>query len=263
MADHGRILRAFIMTFIVVSFLAAQQPSNTEAPKHWGYTDENGAVPPSDWGTLPGDDLCKIGHQESPINLSSKVPAEKTAGPKFEYHPTGLSIVNNGHTVQMNTDPGSAITVNGKSYKLAQFHFHAPSEHTVDGKHYPLEIHLVHLNDAGQPAAVVGIMVRAGKPNPALDAAMSQLPEEQGKPVQLKGPVDLSSILPASGGFWHYPGSLTTPPCTEGIQWFVMESSIEMSRQQISSFTSLPEMGETARPVQEIGDRKVERLARQ
>lgn len=263
METHGRMLRAVLTAVLIVTFLAAQQTSNTEAPKHWGYTDENGAVPPSQWGTLPDDALCGTGQHQSPINLSSKVPGEKSAGPKFDYHSAAVSIVNNGHTVQVNTDPGNSITVSGKTYKLAQFHFHAPSEHTIDGKHYPLEIHLVHLNDAKQPAAVVGIMVRSGKPNPALAATMSHLPEEEGQTSDFKGPVDLSAIPPTSGGFWSYPGSLTTPPCSEGIQWFVMESSIEMSRQQISAFSSLTHMGDTARPVQAVGDRKVERLPRQ
>jgi carbonic anhydrase len=170
--------------------------------------------------------------------------------------------VNNGHTVQMTTDPGSTIAVGGKTYKLAQFHFHAPSEHTVDGQHFPLEIHLVHINEANQPAAVVGIMVKEGSANSVIDQPMNQLPSEEGKTTTFKGPFSLSALPSSSGGFWHYAGSLTTPPCTEGIQWFVMVNPIEMSPKEISEFASLPHMAETARPIQALGDRKLEILAR-
>jgi carbonic anhydrase len=265
-----RILRAVGVTALFSALLAAQQTSKSEsaaAPaspheKHWGYVGNADVAGPAEWGSLAGASTCSSGHQQSPINLPTRATAQKTSGPKFAYQPTKLSMVNNGHTIQMNTDPGNTITVDGKTYRLAQFHFHAPSEHTVDGRHYPLEIHLVHVDEANRPAVVVGILVRTGKEDTALDTAFRRLPESEGEKADLQAPMDLPGLPPQSGGFWHYAGSLTTPPCTEGIQWFVMESSIAMSRAQISAFTGIPNMDETARPVQATGDRKLERVGR-
>jgi carbonic anhydrase len=258
--EAGSQKMLFVCGFWLLAFglLLAAQSSHSE--KHWGYSDEDGAIPPSKWGTLAGASLCGAGHQQSPIDLSTKAPAHSANVPTLDYHASGLSLVNNGHTVQANIDAGSAISVGSTTLTLAQFHFHAPSEHTVDGKHFPLEIHFVHVNDAGQPAAVLGVLVRKGHENAAIDPAMSRLPHDEGKTETLPS-IDLAA-LPPSGGFWHYAGSLTTPPCTEGVQWYVMEHAIEMSSHEISEFTSLAHMSHTARPVQPVGDRQVERLER-
>jgi len=262
MARLSRLLSPIAIVALAASVLAARQAASTEGQKHWGYSAEGGAIPPSAWGTVPGAALCGTGHQQSPIDLSSKAPVGTSAGLTFDYRASSLAIVNNGHTVQMNTDPGSTISVGGRTYKLAQFHLHAPSEHTIDGQHLPLEIHFVHVNDANQPAVVVGVMVRSGSANSTLDPVMARLPGEEGKTTTFSGPIALAQVLPSSGGFWHYAGSLTTPPCTEGMQWYVMDSPIDMSRQEISAFTSLGHMAHTDRPIQALGDRKVERLAR-
>jgi len=240
-------------------------PSASHTP-HWGYATGPDVVGPSQWGSLSGNTACSAGHEQSPIDLPAGSTAAmplKAGGPQFTYHPAKLVILDNGHTIQMNTDPGNAINVAGKTYKLAQFHFHAPSEHTIGGKHFPLEIHLVHVDDANRPAAVVGILVKAGESNAALDAAFKHLPQHEGEQADLASPLDLPALPPSTGGFWHYSGSLTTPPCTESVQWFVMDTAISMSQAQIASFTTIPHMDGTARPVQPLGDRKLERLARQ
>ena len=151
----------------------------------------------------------------------------------FAYKPSSLSMTNNGHTEQMTYEAGSTLgRVGGKdTWTLAQFHFHAPSEHTVDGTSYPLEMHLVHLDAAGKPAAVVGVFIRAGKENAALARAFQSLPAKEGDKVAPPGEtIDAGALLPADKTFFTYAGSLTTPPCTEGITWYVLKAPIEMSR---------------------------------
>jgi carbonic anhydrase len=262
MVSLNRILRALALVLFGAAVLAAQQASHNEGQKHWGYSNEGGAVPPADWGSLPGAETCGTGHEQSPIDLASKTPVSKAAGPAFDYHPSALAIVNNGHTEQINVDPSSTITIAGQTYKLAQFHFHAPSEHTIDGRHFPLEIHFVHVNDANQPAVVVGVLVQAGAQNLVLDPAMTHLPGQEGATAAFQGPVDLGRALPSASGFWHYAGSLTTPPCTEHIQWYVMERPVEMSSAEIAAFTKVPHMAHTDRPVQSSTGRTIEHVVR-
>jgi carbonic anhydrase len=253
-----RFLRPFALMVLGLASLSAQQASHNAEQKHWGYSSEGRAVPPADWGTLPGAELCGAGHEQSPIDLASKSSVTKAATPAFDYHPAALSIVNNGHTEQINVDPGSTIRVGGETYKLAQFHFHAPSEHTIDGRHFPLEMHFVHLNDTNQPAVVVGVLVKTGAANRVLDPAMTRLPGAEGKTATFSGRVDLAEVMSSASGFWHYAGSLTTPPCTEHIQWYVLERPIEMSSAEIAAFTKVPHMAHTNRPVQSAAGRTIE-----
>ena len=244
------------------------QPGTPSAhEKHWGYTDGPETVGPSGWGNLEGDGACATGSHQSPIDLpkggAAQAPKDKdTPALAFDYHRSKLSVVNNGHTVQANLDPGSTVSIAGATYRLVQFHFHAPSEHTVKGEHYPLEIHLVHVDEAGNPALVVGIFVRAGGPNAALEVPLSKLPHHEGETVNLPSvSIDLANLLPQSRGFLHYEGSLTTPPCTEGIRWYVMDSPIQMSQEQIAAFTSVPHMDGSARPTQPLKGRTLEQGA--
>jgi carbonic anhydrase len=151
--------------------------------------------------------------------------------------------------------------VGGKdTWTLAQFHFHAPSEHTVDGTSYPLEMHLVHLDAAGKPAVVVGVFIRAGKENAALARAFQSLPAKEGDTLERVGDtIDAGALLPADKTFFTYAGSLTTPPCTEGITWYVLKAPIEMSRAQIAAYAymKLEHLGHTNRPIQRLGGRVV------
>jgi len=258
----NRFFHPLALCVLGAVYLSAQQASHGEGQKHWGYSSEGGAVPPKDWGTVAGAEVCGTGHEQSPIDLASKSSASSTAGPTFSYQSSALSIVNNGHTAQINVDPGSTITLGGRTYALAQFHFHAPSEHTIDGRHFPLEIHFVHVNDAKQPAVVIGVLVQAGAANPTLGPAMARLPRNESGTSTLPGPVNLAGAFPSASGFWHYAGSLTTPPCTEHIEWFVMERPIEMSKTDIAAFTNIPHMAHTNRPVQSAAGRTIERTVR-
>ncbi len=252
---------------VAVSTLCAQAPESANRKpaaaqeKHWGYEDGAESVGPAKWGTLAGDATCSTGKQQTPINLSTGVATpQDLPNLVFGYKPSSLSMTNNGHTVQMTYEAGSSLgRVGGKdTWTLAQFHFHAPSEHTVDGKSYPLEMHLVHLDAAGKPAAVVGVFIRAGRENAALARAFQSLPAKEGDKIARMGEIiDAGALLPADKTFFTYAGSLTTPPCTEGITWYVLKAPIEMSQAQIAAYMKLEHLGHTNRPIQSLGGRVV------
>lgn len=219
---------------------------------HWGYQGSEG---PGRWGDLSDAyEMCKDGYNQSPIDISTSSPYEMD-GLKFHYDSVGLNMINNGHTVQVNYDGSSLLEVAGNNYSLAQFHFHSPSEHMIDGRHAPMEVHFVHKSDSGR-LAVVGVMVRKGRHNPALEAFWKHMPEASGGTYRNRAiSVDAADILPASRDYFHYNGSLTTPPCSEGVRWFVLKKPIEASEAQISKFLRV--VGENARPVQPLNVRLV------
>ena len=230
--------------------------------KHWSYEDSPDAIGPAHWGDLPGDGTCALGHRQSPIALSDTGPTAASPAKEptleFAYKTSPLVMTNNGHTVQVDYDPGSTATEGGASYRLAQFHFHAPSEHMLDGRRFPLEIHLVHLDDAGKPALVVGVFVKEGAANAALAPVFAALPAHAGdKSAPSGASVDAAAFLPGDHSFFAYDGSLTTPPCSEGIRWRVLRSPIAMSRAQLDAYRSLPHLAHTNRPEQPLGDRRV------
>ncbi|MGH9364908.1 MAG: carbonic anhydrase [Thermoanaerobaculia bacterium] len=230
--------------------------------KHWGYEDGAETVGPEHWGALPGEELCATGRRQSPIALRASgegaAASRDIPGLAFDYRPSKLSMINNGHTVQVNYDVGSSVSEGGTSYRLAQFHFHASSEHTLDGRSFPLEIHLVHVGADGKPELVVGVFVQEGAENAALAAAFRELPKHQGETVApAAATIDAAGVLPAARTHFAYDGSLTTPPCTEGIRWRVLREPIEMSQEQIEAFRSLPHLGRSQRPLQPLGSRAV------
>jgi carbonic anhydrase len=239
---------------VAVSTLGAQD-------KHWGYEDGPESVGPANWGTLEGSATCSAGTQQTPVNLSTGVAAPRDLpNLVFGYQPSTLSMTNNGHTVEMTYAPRSSLGRVGSkdAWTLAQFHFHAPSEHTVDGTSYPLELHLVHLDAGGEPAVVVGVFIRAGGENAALARAFRSLPAKEGETIVPLGErIDAGALLPADKTFFTYAGSLTTPPCTEGITWYVLKTPIEMSPAQIDAYTKLEHLGHTNRPIQSLGGRAV------
>lgn len=250
-----RSLRAvFVVLTLAVVALGAQT-------KHWGYEDSAESVGPAKWGTLPGDELCATGKQQTPINFVSRTAkSQDLPNLVFTYKPTSLSMTNNGHTVQMAYGPGSTLGRVGSSntVSLTQFHFHDPSEHTVDGVSYPMEIHLVHVDAAGKPAAVVGIFVKAGNEHAGLAKAFQNLPAHSGDKSAPAGVmVDAGALLPAEKTFFTYAGSLTTPPCSEGVTWYVFKNPIEMSAAQIAAFSKLEHLSHTNRPIQSLGGRVV------
>jgi len=233
---------------------------NTKATEndsaHWSY---EGETSPEHWGELdPANIACVNGSEQSPINIEfSQVETEEVEGDlQINYEPTSFSLINNGHTVQANAASGSnIIRIEGKEYKLAQFHFHTPSEHEFNGENYEMELHLVH-KDADGKIAVLGVMIQEGEENKSLATIWDILPnEETDKDIAINEPVDLKALLPVDQTAFHYEGSLTTPPCTEEIKWTIFEMPIEMSKEQIEAFRQI--FPDDHRPVQSLNNRKV------
>lgn len=226
-----------------------EEPHAAAEPPHWTYEGEEG---PAHWGEIdPAYAVCGTGTSQSPIDIAA--PSEQDlANIAFHYQPSEVNILNNGHTVQVNYDAGSYIELDGVRYTLAQFHYHAPSEHAVDGKLFAAEIHIVHKNADGQ-LAVVGIMLEDGANDAAFDPFISNLPAEQADVKDAGVKINAAHFLPVVQTTFRYSGSLTTPPCTEGVSWLVMTSPVELSAKQLSALDALFE--DNNRPIQELNDR--------
>jgi carbonic anhydrase len=216
---------------------------------HWAYEGEHG---PDHWGHMSGEyKACSEGKTQSPIDLTGAA-SEELAEIKFDYKASKLNAVNNGHTVQVNYDNGSSISVNGEQYNLVQFHFHTPSEHTVAGKSFGNEMHLVHKNDKGE-LAVVGVLIENGQENAAYKAIWSNLPKKANEKKSVAVDINASELLPKDRKYFTYSGSLTTPPCSENVRWIVLQTPIQMSEGQIKEIQKI--MHNNNRPVQKMHDR--------
>lgn len=218
---------------------------------HWSYEGEAG---PEHWGRLTAEYGGCSGANQSPVNLSRFVDA---ALPSLvvDYRAGGYEAVNNGHTVQVNFTPGSTIHVDGRAFVLKQFHVHAPSENLIDGKSFPMEVHLVHA-DADGHLAVIAVMFSEGAENVALKAAWSRMPGHAGEVTRLASPLSGDTLLPSARGYYRFEGSLTTPPCTEGVIWLVMKTPLTASAGQIRQFTEVMHHPNN-RPVQPLNARVV------
>jgi carbonic anhydrase len=215
---------------------------------HFEYEGEDG---PEAWAELSDHyETCGRGQEQSPIDLANASLAD-LENISFNYGETAVNIINNGHTIQVNVSSGSHIVINGETYNLAQFHFHAPGEHTVAGQSYPLEMHLVH-RAANKALAVVGVFIAEGAENEAFAPVWEHLPAEETGVTATGASVNVAALLPANQLFYRYNGSLTTPPCSEGVLWSVMSTPIEMSAEQIAAFTDI--IAGNNRPVQPIAE---------
>jgi len=226
--------------------------SAKEAAPHWTYEGEEG---PEHWASISKEfETCESGVKQSPIDLVSRTIEVGLDDLKLDWKPSDLTIVDNGHTIQANIPAGNTSVIDGVVYDLVQFHFHKPSEHQVKGEAFPMELHFVHKNAAGG-LAVIGVLLTVGEENPAYDTLWAAQPEEktaEGEGNEVAG-FDLTKLLPPDRHAWRYPGSLTTPPCTEGVSWNVLATPAAVSQHQIDEFR----YDHNARPVQEIGDRLV------
>lgn len=218
----------------------------------WSYTGDTG---PAAWASSnPEFAACASGTMQSPINLVDATDAE-LPDLRMQYRATPLSVSNKGHTLQVNYAPGSRLMVGDTAYELVQFHFHTPSEHRIQGEETPMELHLVHQGPDGG-LAVVGVMIRRGAELQAAAPMWEQLPATPGEEKQLaSATVNAEDLLPKDRGYYRYPGSLTTPPCTEGVKWFVLNEPIFMSDAQIRAVSSI--ISTTNRPVQPLGSREL------
>lgn len=243
-------------TFTPLQFANGEERSPAETQHDWSYEGETG---PSHWAELdPLNSACANGTEQSPINIQKAQVTEKLKRKNLDIHyiPSAFSIVNNGHTVQGNIqEEGNSIVLNGKTYTLAQFHFHTPSEHLINGNSYDMELHLVHKSADGQ-LAVLGALIKEGKKNTVLEQTWNAIPKEKTtEGINVPEPIDLIHILPKNQHTYQYKGSLTTPPCSEGVQWVVFKQPIEMSREQINTFRQI--FPDNHRPIQEIGERTI------
>ena len=250
---------------------SVEQPSNADStaqaasarPVHWSYSEEGG---PAGWGTLsPAYALCKDGKHQSPVDIVTSA-TKGTGSWNLNYKSTTLNIahtehmddiLDNGHTIQVSVDTGSILTYAGKSYHLKQFHFHTPSEHTINGQHMPMEMHMVHQSDDGA-LAVVGVLIKEGKePNPNFATIIANFPDAKGESKHITDQhLELNLHMPADNYAYHYTGSLTTPPCSENVQWLVLRDMISISKDQIDAFAS--RIGPNNRPTQPLNDRVVD-----
>lgn len=217
---------------------------------HWSY---EGAAGPAHWGDIDAaSKVCSVGSQQSPIDIQSSIKSQLPPL-QFAWRTKPDMIVNNGHTIQVNSDLGNTLTVGKDKYDLVQFHFHHPSEHLVGGKNFPMEVHFVHRNLAGN-LAVVGALMTAGRPNAAFSKIAAAMPAKAGPPVKMAA-ADPNQMLPARRSYYRYSGSLTTPPCSEVVNWLLLREPIQVARADIDAFAKLFPMN--ARPVQKDNRRFV------
>ncbi|MDH5446771.1 MAG: carbonic anhydrase family protein [Gammaproteobacteria bacterium] len=214
----------------------------------WDYRD------PSGWGSIKEDyHLCKNGTRQSPIDITSTKPA-RLSHISFNYRKGAKTIVNNGHTIQVDMHKGNYIVVSGKRYELLQFHFHTPSEHTVDGKPADMVAHFVHKASDGE-LAVVGVLFKACQENNTISQIWRRIPVKAGQKKKMSRKINVLNMLPKNRGYYMYSGSLTTPPCTEGVKWMVLKNTVPVSDAQVKTFADL--IDNNARPVQEKYHRTV------
>ncbi len=228
---------------------------------HWDYMGIDG---PEHWGMLDaGYMVCENGREQSPIDVKTSQDSETQSSLVFHYESSPVHVVNNSHTVQVNYKAGSMVLFNGQEYELRQFHFHDPSEHHIDGKGYPIEMHLVHQSHSGH-LLVIGVLIQSGKQNPILDQAGKWIEQKLGHRIPIEGEdirsglvLNVKDLLPKdTNHFYSYHGSLTTPPCSEGVQWIILKEHIEVSEGQVQRFVRT--LGPNARPIQLPSGRLIE-----
>jgi carbonic anhydrase len=249
----GRRLPAVAALLAFCSICVPHAVKAQEHPAHeWGYSGSEG---PAHWGELsPEFAACKTGNRQSPVNIAGAQSADLPAI-QFEYKPSTLHIINNGHTIQVNYAPGSFIKIGDKRYELKQFHFHHPSEETIKGKRFPLELHLVHA-DADGNLAVVSVLLKGGSANPLIETLWGLAPKTAGQEkIDDKLQINVADLLPANHTYFTFAGSLTTPPCTEGVSWFVLKTPVTISKREGATFAEIYPLDE--RPTQSLNGRTV------
>lgn len=203
----------------------------------WSY--EKGKNGPENWKNICEDFIDCGGNAQSPVNIITKnlINDKKLTIPIFNYKNSKTEIINDSHTIRFNIYGNNSINLNGKNYKLLQFHYHALSEHTIDGKYFPLELHLVHKH-SDRDFAVIGIMFIEGKDNILFSKYLEKFPVQKGKYITDET-INLSTLFPANKSYYYYKGSLTTPPCREIVDWYLLTNPMEASKKQIDTFSKI------------------------
>ena len=244
---------ALVLLAIAGLFGAQLLWGDSTAEVLWGYEGDRG---PDRWGSLDeAFAACADGTEQSPVDLVDGAAGDYPTL-KFDYGPRTGMVVNNGHTIQVNVDRGSGIVLDNTRYELLQFHFHHGSEHTVGGVQLPMEMHLVHRSDGGM-LAVVGVLLAEGAANATLAPIWERFPRRARWAVALPEEIEVAGLLPAARSVWRYRGSLTTPPCTEGVSWIVMTEPGMLSAAQIATFGAIHPRN--FRPVQSLNRRTLGR----
>jgi len=251
--SSGRRYFGALVSLSAAALAAGAAAAVADEHAHWSYS---GASGPEHWASEdPAFATCGSGKHQSPIDIE-KTSIETLPPLEFAYQPIPLSVTDTGHTFQVNVPAGSGgITVSGAHYELVQFHFHRPSEEEIHGHHYAMVAHLVHKSDQGE-LAVVAVLIHAGEPNAFLGQVFDHLPPKGSAETKVAGAtLNLGEFLPQRRGYYTFDGSLTTPPCTEHVRWFVLKSPVQASQAQVQQFAA--RYPRDARPVQPLNDRTV------
>lgn len=220
---------------------------------HWSH--HKGEESPDNWKNLCDGFKACGGEAQSPINIytDSVAASNDLLLPEFNYTGSKVNIINNSHTVQFNVDSNNHVMLNGKEYQLLQFHYHATSEHTIDDNYYPLEVHFVHKHSDTE-FAVIGVMIVEGENNGLFSKYLDHFPTEKGE-YNSAELIDIISLFPENKSYYHYSGSLTTPPCSEIVSWYILQNPIEASKEQIAKFSEI--LNDNFRPVMPLNNRKI------
>ena len=253
--DTPGFVRVVSVLFATAAALSGPVSLAAEEHAHWSYS---GATGPEKWSTLEHDfGSCALGKTQSPIDIrDAEVRKADLPAIDFAYKLSPLRIIDNGHTVQVNYAPGSFITVAGRRYDLVQFHFHKPSEEKINEKSYDMVAHLVHADSEGK-LAVVAVLLASGKANPLIDMLWSHFPTQKNQETLVdSAKINVADLLPDNRAYYTFAGSLTTPPCTEGVTWFVLQRPASVSTSQVVRFGAAYPMN--ARPVQPLNGRMIQ-----
>ncbi|SFB23558.1 carbonic anhydrase [Azotobacter beijerinckii] len=246
-----KVIAVPVLLALAISSAVASE-SHQDKPD-WTYEGHTGA---EHWGNLHADyATCRRGQAQSPIDIQhTTVAGGELPAIAFKYAESPARVANNGHTVQIDFDSAGHIKLGDDNYTLHQFHFHTPSEERLNGEHYPLVAHMVHRSDAGE-LAVVAVLFKEGEKHEALERVFAAMPAKIHGKVELAEDFHPAHLLPEDQDYYHYIGSLTTPPCTEGVRWHVLKQPVEVSAEQIAAFKQLYPMN--ARPLQPLNGRTV------
>lgn len=237
-------LRLGVLALLGAALVGCSDDDASDAdapPAHdWSYADVD------EWG-----ETCATGDEQSPIDLAGATEEDLT-DLELAYHSSPASVVDNGHTIQVNLEDAGTMTRDGVDYTLAQFHFHAASEHLLDGEPFAAEVHLVHQSEDGA-LAVLGILIEEGEADAVIADVLETAPEEGAEAADTTAPVDVNALLPADLRTFRYDGSLTTPPCSEGVAWSMLRQPMTWSAEQVAEFVD--RHPDSHRPPQPTGDR--------
>ncbi|MHC8290080.1 carbonic anhydrase [Pseudomonas sp. XS1P51] len=236
---------------MIISGLCATAWATTGQPAAWSY---NAPTGPENWSELNSEyELCSSGKAQSPIDIRDALKVELTPL-AFTYQPSTVAVLNNGHTVQVSAADAGSITLASGDYTFVQMHFHTPGEEKIKGRTYPLNAHLVHRNTGGE-LAVVALLFEEGAHNPVLEPILAAMPKEAGGVATLDT-LNVADLLPTTRSYYSYTGSLTTPPCAEGVRWHVLSTVVQLSPAQLQAFQALYPMN--ARPIQPLNGRSIQ-----